>query len=214
MVVSEEPSASIEGNVDHGDLLSVGANIAVLTTAVFLSVAFLVLTAIAVFKRGEIQPLKIRSSKLLFVSVLANLTIVVMAYVIQMAQEICINQTDNIDTFTHHCKIYSLELLGLLFGMLIISTAEPLAFVSQVLRAIRLRRIIDAQQSYFNEQTRPTELIARFQEKNLMKIQAIVVGFVTLAYLVLAVVLYFANNLFMLPSYDSSSYSFYSKSVD
>lgn len=144
MVVSEEPSASIEGNVDHGDLLSVGANIAVLTTAVFLSVAFLVLTAIAVFKRGEIQPLKIRSSKLLFVSVLANLTIVVMAYVIQMAQEICINQTDKIDTFTHHCKIYSLELLGLLFGMLIISTAEPLAFVSQVLRAIRLRRIIDA----------------------------------------------------------------------
>lgn len=47
-----------------------------------------------------------------------------------------------------------------------------------------------------------------------MKIQAIVVGVVTIAYIVTAVVLYFANNLFMLPSYDSSSYSFYSTSVD
>ena len=137
-----------------------------------------------------------------------------MAYVIQLAQEICINTTDNFDTIKNHCKVYSLELIGLLFGMLIISTAEPLAFVSQVLRAIRLRRIVDAQQSYFNEATRPTELIARFQESNLMKIQLIVVGIITIAYMVAAVCLYFANDLYMLPSYDSTSYSFYSTSIN
>ena len=47
-----------------------------------------------------------------------------------------------------------------------------------------------------------------------MKIQAVVVGIATIAYIVAAIVLYFANQLYMLPSYDSSSYSFYSTSVD
>jgi len=82
--------------------------------------------------------------------------IVFMIFVIQLSQELCINKTDHFDTKQDRCELWFLEYVGLLFGFLIVSTAEPLAFVSQVLRAIRLRRIIDAQQAYVDEQTRPT----------------------------------------------------------
>ena len=62
-----------------------------------------------------------------------------------MHQEICVNLNGvNYDTISNHCKYFGLEIVALLFGFLIISTTEPLAFVSQILRAIRLRRIIDA----------------------------------------------------------------------
>jgi len=137
-----------------------------------------------------------------------------MIYVIQLGQEVCINKTDNFDTIKNHCKYYGLELVGLLFGFLIISTAEPIAFVAQILRAIRLRRIIDAQQSYFNERTRPTELIARFQEPRLKKILAICIGIVSVIYVGAGLVLFFSDHLYWMPSFDASSYSFYTQSLD
>lgn len=135
----------IGADVDANSVLNIKDNIIVLTTVSLLVAIFLAVTAFIVHRRGDIQPLKIRSSKLLFVSVVANLMIVVQVFVIQLSQEVCINTTDNFDTIQNRCKYEYLELFGLLFGFLIISTAEPLAFVSQVLRAIRLRRIIDAQ---------------------------------------------------------------------
>jgi hypothetical protein len=214
MVVSSELPVPPEIDVNQDDALGVKDNIIILSAVVGVVIAFLVLTSVLVFRRGDLQPLKIRSSKLLFVSILANLFIVIQIYVVQLANELCINSKDNFDTLTSHCKYFSLEVIGLLFGFLIISTCEPLTFVSQVLRAIRLRRIIDAQQSYFNEQTRPTELIARFQEKRLMRIMMIAVAIVTLLYIAAGVGLYFANHFYVLPSYDSASYAFYSKTVD
>ena len=135
----------IGADVDANSVLNIKDNIIILTTVSLLVAIFLAVTAFIVHRRGDIQPLKIRSSKLLFVSVVANLMIVVQVFVIQLSQEVCINTTDNFDTIQNRCKYEYLELFGLLFGFLIISTAEPLAFVSQVLRAIRLRRIIDAQ---------------------------------------------------------------------
>ena len=80
-----------------------------------------------------------------------------------------------------------------------------------MLRAIRLRRIIDAQQVYVDEQTRPTELIKRFQEVNLMRIVTICVTIVSVLYVAAGVGLYFGNVLYVLPSYDFSSYSYYTK---
>lgn len=139
------PETGIGADVDANSLLSIKDNIVVLTTVTLMVAAFLIVTAIIVYRRGDIQPLKIRSSKLLLVSIIANLFIVIQVYVIQLSQEVCINNTDNFDTIKNRCKYDWLELFGLLFGVLIISTSEPLAFVSQVLRAIRLRRIIDAQ---------------------------------------------------------------------
>ena len=80
-----------------------------------------------------------------------------------------------------------------------------------MLRAIRLRRIIDAQQVYVDEQTRPTELIKRFQEVNLMRIVTICVTIVSVLYVAAGVGLYFGNVLYVLPSYDFTSYSYYTK---
>lgn len=133
-----------------------------------------------------------------------------------MAQEICINQNGyNFDSVHNHCSGggYILELAGLLFGFLIISFAEPIAFVAQILRAIRLKRIIDAQQSYFNQETRPSDLIARFQESRLLKTLVISIAIVSLVYIGAAVVLYFENHLYLMPSYDASSYSYYTNTT-
>jgi hypothetical protein len=76
MVVTA-PEPVISSDVDSNSLLTVTQNIIVLTTVSLLVIAFICVTAYIVRKRGEIQPLKIRSSKLLFVSVIANLMIVV-----------------------------------------------------------------------------------------------------------------------------------------
>lgn len=53
MVITPAPT-DIQADSTQGDLMSVGANIALLSTVVFLSIAFLVVTAVTVFKRGEI----------------------------------------------------------------------------------------------------------------------------------------------------------------
>ena len=76
MVVSSEPALPTY-DVDKGDIMSVDSNIILLSAVVGVVIAFLTLTAVLVFRRGDLQPLKIRSSKLLFVSVLANLFIVI-----------------------------------------------------------------------------------------------------------------------------------------
>lgn len=71
--------------------MSVNSNIIVLSTVVSIVLVLMIVTAVFVYQRGEKQPLKIRSSKLLFVAVCANIALVIQIYVIQMHQEICVN---------------------------------------------------------------------------------------------------------------------------
>ena len=128
----------------EGTLFSITTNIVILCTVVVISITFLGFTMFYLFKRGDIQPLKIRSSKLLIVSVLANLLIVFQIFIVQLSQELCVNKEGTFDTSAYRCKFKGLEIFGLIFGFLIIGACEPLSLISQILRAVRLRKIIDA----------------------------------------------------------------------
>jgi amino acid transporter len=63
-------------------VLDVQSSVILLTIVTLLVLVMLITTAVYVFKRRDLQPLKIRSSKLLFVAVLANTAIVFQIYVI------------------------------------------------------------------------------------------------------------------------------------
>ena len=63
-------------------VMDVQSNVILLTIVTLLVLVMLITTAVYVFKRRDLQPLKIRSSKLLFVAVLANTAIVFQIYVI------------------------------------------------------------------------------------------------------------------------------------
>lgn len=63
-------------------VMDVKSSIILLTIVTVLVLAMLITTAVYVFKRGDLQPLKIRSSKLLFVAVLANTAIVFQIFIV------------------------------------------------------------------------------------------------------------------------------------
>lgn len=89
-----------------------------------------------------------------------------------------------------------------------IGFTEPLSIISYVLRAFRLRRIFDAQETYLKEDRKPVELIEKFKENRLIKIVAMSVGIITALYLISAILLAFLPNssmLNLLPSVDTSS---------
>ena len=72
-----------------------------------------------------------------------------------------------------------------------IGFSEPLAIISYVLRAFRLRRIYDAQLKYFREERKPVELIERFKETRLIIVTAVSVGAITVLYLIVALCMMF-----------------------
>ena len=54
-----------------------------------------------------------------------------MIYIVQLSQEVCINKNGGgFDSWRDPCDQFGLELFGLICGFLIISTAEPMVFVS------------------------------------------------------------------------------------
>jgi hypothetical protein len=57
--------------------MGVDSNIILLSTVVFIVLVLMIGTAVLVNKRGNNQPLKIRSSKLLLVAVCANIALVI-----------------------------------------------------------------------------------------------------------------------------------------
>jgi len=80
---------------------------------------------------------------------------------------------------------------SLSFGYILIGFTEPLAIISYVLRAFRLRKIYDAQLTYFREERKPVELIEKFKEARLIMITAASVGVLTVLYLITAICLMF-----------------------
>ena len=95
-------------------------------------------------------------------------------------------------------------------GFIVIGFTEPLAIISYVLRAFRLRRIYDAQLTYFREERKPVEMIEKFRELRLIKVVAISVGAIAIAYILIAVCFAFIpdeNHLYLLPSIDTASFT-------
>ena len=78
-----------------------------------------------------------------------NLWIIFSVSVIQVAEEQCINLTDVTKSGEDLCAHNILLVVSLCLGYMMIGFTEPLAIVAYVLRAFRLRRIFDAQITYF-----------------------------------------------------------------
>ena len=139
--------------------------------------------------RKEMQSLKIKSPRLMLLSIFANLFIIISVSVIQLSEEKCVNQTSESEGFV--CDYHILEVFSLSFGYILIGFTEPLAIISYVLRAFRLRRIFDAQLKYFREERKPVELIEKFKETRLIIVTAVSVGALTVVYLVVALCMMF-----------------------
>ena len=92
--------------------------------------------------------MKIKSPRLLLLSIFANMFIIISVSVIQLSQEKCIN-SGNEDIVGGVCKWKVLEVFSLMFGYIILGFTEPLALISYILRAFRLKHIYDAQLLYF-----------------------------------------------------------------
>ena len=103
-------------------------------------------------------------------------------------------------------------MFALCLGYIMIAFTEPLAIISYVLRAFRLRRIYDAQVKYFKEDRKPTELFEKFKEHRLITVTAIAVGTLTITYCIVAICLIFVpddkSKLYLLPSVDTDSFAF------
>ena len=99
--------------------------------------------------RMEKQPVKIKSPKLMLLSIFANLFIIISVSAVQLSEEKCVNKTQA--NQSNVCNYDILQWIAVTLGYMTVAFSEPLAVISYVLRAFRLRRIFDAQIKYFKE---------------------------------------------------------------
>lgn len=100
-------------------------------------------------------------------------------------------------------------MFGSILGYTLISFSEPLAVIAYLLRAIRLRKVFDAQQLYYENQIKPAKLIAQFKEEKLMKLVVIVLSALAMVYTIVLVMLWFIPDVsltYLLPSIDTSDF--------
>lgn len=81
----------------------------------------------------------------MLLSMFANLVIIFSVSVVQVTEEKCIN----VEKVSEICDHNILLVVSLCLGYMMIGFTEPLAIVAYVLRAWRIRRIFDAQLTYF-----------------------------------------------------------------
>ena len=192
----------------HGPWLSEPASLALIMILACLSIVYVSILTYLIFKRQEMQPLKIKSPRLMGLSIFANLFIIIQVSIIQLQEETCVNVEDPTDVPI--CYKGILYTASIALGFIVIGFTEPLAIISYVLRAFRLRRIYDAQLTYFREERKPVEMIEKFRELRLIKIVAISVGVIAIVYLLIAVCFAFIpdeNHLYLLPSIDTASFT-------
>lgn len=127
--------------------MSDDASISITLTLAGFSICYIVLLMVLILYRREVQPLKIKSPRLMLLSMFGNLWIIISVSIIQVTEEKCINKAsvDKIGICDHNILL----VVSLCLGYMMIGFTEPLAIVAYVLRAFRLRRIFDAQLCYF-----------------------------------------------------------------
>jgi hypothetical protein len=103
-----------------------------------------------VVKRKEIQPLKIKSPLLLAIFLVANMITIVLIMFVMINVEVCYAKAS--------CNS-GLRSLAETCGYLLVCFSEPLLLLSFMFRFVRIRKIFDAQQIYFEHGVRPSEMI-------------------------------------------------------
>ena len=125
-------------------ILSHHTSLVLILSLATVSIVYVTVLIFLIIKRREMLPIKIKSPKLMLLSITANLFIILAVGVIQLSEEQCVNLAKNDTDLPTICNWHILEVFGIIFGYVIIGCAEPLAIISYVLRAFRLRRIYDA----------------------------------------------------------------------
>ena len=157
------------------------ASISITVCFAAIAIAGIIALMVLITIRRDVQPLKIKSPRLMLLSMFGNLIIIFSVCIIQVTEEKCINiQTVHKSQL---CEANILLAISLSLGYMMIGFTEPLAIIAYVLRAFRLRRIFDAQLCYFKTERKPTELIENFKEIRLIKILVVTVGIFSVLYL-------------------------------
>ena len=125
------------------------ASATLITIATVLSLLILGGITFLVFKRKEMQPLKIKSPQLLAIFLVGNMVTVLLLFIVSINVEVCYADgcRDGLKTLAETC------------GYLLVCFSEPLLLMSFLLRFVRIRKIFDAQQIYFEHGVRPSEMI-------------------------------------------------------
>ena len=127
----------------HEPILNERSSLALILSLASISVVYVAILTVLIYCRQEMQPLKIKSPRLLLMCVFANLFIIISVSIIQLAEEKCVN-TIGAEDADGICVWHILEVISFIFGYVCVGFTEPLAFVAYVLRAFRLRKIFDA----------------------------------------------------------------------
>ena len=113
-------------------------------TVVFgtISVAIIGVLLFFVARRREIQPLKIKSPLLLSLFLFGNMTTIVLLMLVMINAEVC---------WTNKQCSSGMQTISEISGYLLVCYSEPIILLSFLLRFVRIRRIFDAQQIYFEK---------------------------------------------------------------
>lgn len=83
--------------------------------------------------------------------------------------------------------------------------SEPLILISYCLRFVRVKKIFEAQQIYFEEKIKPTEIINKYSERRLLLITIFSISALTITYIIIAIIPWFVaqstNGYGVLPTF-------------
>lgn len=118
-------------------------------TIVFSIIAILALATLGygVHIQANVQPIKIKSPKLILLFIFANILAILLLCIVQLNEDKCIQNTviKNIET----CEQGALLLTAKICGYLFVCFVEPLIMMAFLIRYMRITKIFEAQQIYF-----------------------------------------------------------------
>lgn len=107
--------------------------------ASFLAATAIAATALVLYKKRGLQPLKIRSPSLLTMFLIGNVLTILLLFLVQFNSELALTGANN-DVWVGAADTA---------GYLLVCFSEPLIMLSYSARFIRVKRIFDAQYIYF-----------------------------------------------------------------
>lgn len=125
------------------------AGLVLITIGTIIGLSILGALTFLVIKRKEMQPLKIKSPQLLSIFLIGNIVTIIFLFFVSVNVEVCYIKSCN----------NGLKRISETCGYLLVCLSEPLLLLSFLLRFVRIRKIFDAQQIYFEHGVRPSEMI-------------------------------------------------------
>ena len=114
-------------------------------TIVFSTIAILALATLGygVHMQANVQPIKIKSPKLILLFIFANILAILLLCIVQLNEDKCIQKQNET------CEQGALLLTAQICGYLFVCFVEPLIMMAFLIRYMRITKIFEAQQIYF-----------------------------------------------------------------